>query len=149
MLCSGSLFDFTHKGAIVSHIVTAQTSIQSPNLDLLRQACEIVAANHGGKVSDHYLNFSEQKRSTSLHLAIIVPSKLHRGLGLDIDRTTKKLVFKGDPWMADTLFNQIQQEIIQTYVSLATIQALQAMGYTAQAEDAGQGNVAIRGTIYA
>lgn len=57
---------------------------------------------------------------------------MFRGIGIEIDGQGT-LSFKGDPWAVQEEFTQLKQEIIQTYVSLATMAALQQMGYTAEA----------------
>jgi hypothetical protein len=131
----------------MSHIVEARTKIQHPDAALLRQALEIVAGAHeGGHVEQHILDFSGRPQQVSTGLALFT-QRVHRGVGIGITNEGR-LSFKGDPWKVRDEFNQLQQEIIQTYVSLATMQALQAMGYTADAsqEDA---QVVIRGVAYA
>lgn len=131
----------------MSHIVTATTTIVNPDRALLSQACQIVAANHNGQVSEHYLDYNRRQHRTALRLAIVAPD-MHRGIGIQLD-DQKRLAFIGDSFLVEERYKQVQQDVIQTYVSLATMQALQQLGYTAQAEDAGQGQIAIRGTVYA
>jgi hypothetical protein len=58
------------------------------------------------------------------------------------------LSFKGDPWAVHEEFSRLQQELVQTYVSLATMAALQQMGYSAEASQEEQ-QVVIRGVAYA
>ena len=131
----------------MSHIVEARTTIQHPDLALLRQAAEIVASAHeGGHVEDHILDYGRRRQAISSGLAVFT-GRVFRGIGIEIDEAGM-LSFKGDPWAVQAAFNQLQQEIIQTYVSLATMQALQAMGYTAEANQEEQ-QVVIRGVAYA
>ncbi len=131
----------------MSHIVEARTKIQNPDLALLRQALEIVADAHGGgRVEAHILDFGGRPQQISTGLALFT-QRVHRGLGIELTNEGM-LSFKGDPWKVQGEFSLLQQEIIQTYVSLATMQALQAMGYTAEAnQEASQ--VVIRGVAYA
>ena len=131
----------------MSHIVEARTTIQHPDLILLRQALDIVASAHeGGHVEDHILDFGRRRQAISSGLAVFT-GRVFRGIGIEI--TSEGLLsFKGDPWQVREEFTQLQQEIIQTYVSLATMQALQAMGYTAEANQEEQ-QVVIRGVAYA
>lgn len=132
----------------MSHIVEAKTSIVQPDLVVLRQAVEVVAAQHAGTIETFYLDYYGKRHDINSQLALFTP-ELHRGLGLVI-RDTGELVFEGDPWAVKILFQQLQQEIVQTYVSLATLQALQAMGYSAQAlEGEAAGQVVIQGVAYA
>jgi hypothetical protein len=131
----------------MSHIVEARTTIQHPDLALLRQAAEIVAGAHeGGRVEDHILDFGRRRQAISSGLAVFT-GRVFRGIGIEI--TDEGLLsFKGDPWQVWEEFAQLQQEIVQTYVSLVTMQALQAMGYAAEASQE-EAQVVIRGVAYA
>ena len=131
----------------MSHIVEARTKIQNPDAALLRQALEIIAdAHEGGHVENHILDFGGRQQQVSTGLAVFT-GQVHRGIGIEIT-SEGMLSFKGDPWRVQDEFTLLQQEIVQTYVSLATMAALQQMGYTADAsqEDA---QVVIRGVAYA
>lgn len=130
----------------MSHIVEARTTIKHPDLALLRQAAEIVAGTHeGGHVEDHILNYGRRRQAVSSGLAVFT-GRVFRGIGIEIDEAGM-LSFKGDPWAVQQEFTRIQQEIVQTYVSLATMQALQQMGYVAEASQEEQ-QVVIRGVAY-
>jgi hypothetical protein len=131
----------------MSHIVEARTRVQHPDLALLRQAVEIVAGAHeGGRLKDHILDEGRRRQAIASGLAVFT-GRVFRGIGIEIDQEGM-LSFKGYPWGVQAEFTQLQQEIIQTYVSLATMQALQAMGYTAEAGQQEQ-QVVIRGVAYA
>lgn len=131
----------------MSHIVEARTSLSHPDLALLRQAVEVVAAQHQGSVQEAYEDFYGKKQKVASKLALYT-KELHRGIGLVI-KHNGELVFKGDPYGVRDLYAQVQQEIVQTYVSLATMQALQAMGYSVQAEEGTNGQVVLQGVSYA
>jgi hypothetical protein len=131
----------------MSHIVEARTTIQHPDLVLLHQAFEIVAGAHeGGRVEDHILNFGRRRQPLDSGLAIFT-ERVFRGIGIEMAEEGT-LSFKGDPWGVEEEFTHLQHEVIQTYVSLATMAALRQMGYTAEAsqEDA---QMVIRGVTYA
>ncbi|HJT59170.1 MAG TPA: hypothetical protein VJ761_21870 [Ktedonobacteraceae bacterium] len=131
----------------MSHIVEARTKIQHPDLALLRQAAEIVASAHeGGHVEDHILDYGRRGQSVSSGLALFT-RRVFRGIGIEIDEAGM-LSFKGDPWAVHDEFTRLQQELVQTYVSLATMAALQQMGYSAEASQEEQ-QVIIRGVAYA
>src|SRR5258708_839324 len=101
----------------MSHIVEARTTIQNPDQVLLRQTLDIVASAHeGGRVEDHILDFGRRRQAISSGLAVFT-GRVFRGIGIEI--TGEGLLsFKGDPWQVREEFTQLQQEIIQTYVSL-------------------------------
>lgn len=131
----------------MSHIVEARTQIQHPDVALLRQTLDIIAGAHeGGHVEQHFLDFSGRPQSVSTGLAVFT-GQVHRGIGIEITHEGM-LTFKGDPWRVQDAFSLLQQEIVQTYVSLATMQALQAMGYTADASQEDT-QIVIRGVAYA
>jgi hypothetical protein len=130
----------------MSHIVEAKTSITFPDEALLRQAAQVIAQQHGGSIQAYYLDYYHQQRQAPL--AIQAPD-LPRGIGLKVNAKTGELTFIGDNWGYETLYAQIQQEVVQAYVSLATMQALQQMGYSAQASEAESGQVIIEGVSYA
>ena len=131
----------------MSHIVEAKTSIQQPDLAVMRQAVELVASQHQGTVETFYLDYYGKRHPVASGLALFTP-ELKRGIGLLITQSGE-LAFTGDPWAVQRLFEEVQQEIVQMYVSLATMQALQAMGYTTQAQDGTAGQVVIQGVSYA
>jgi len=131
----------------MSHIVEAKTSIANPDLVLLGQAVELVAQQHGGSVQNFYLSFNRKRHRVNTKLALH-SAELHRGIGIQLSNTGE-LTFVGDPWGAEVLFTQVQQEIVQAYVSLATMQALNQLGYTTQAIDGENRQVIIQGVNYA
>ncbi len=127
----------------MSHVVEAKTSIVHPNVVLLRQALEVVAGQHdGGRVADHYLTYAGKRVRVRLALFSNV---IHRGIGIVIKKETGELAFIGDPFTYESEAEAAQQQIIQTYVSLASMQALQQMGYTATAEDGEEGQIYLTG----
>ncbi|HEU5375563.1 MAG TPA: hypothetical protein VFV38_09005 [Ktedonobacteraceae bacterium] len=131
----------------MSHIVQAKTTITNPNLALLGEALQIVAGAHeGGRVENYILDFGMRHRQVNTHLAVFT-KQLTRGIGIELT-PEGEMQFTGDPWMVDTDFALIQQEIVQTYVSLATMRALEQMGYTSEASQVEQ-QVVIRGVTYA
>jgi hypothetical protein len=129
----------------LSHIVEAKTQIENPDQALLRQAVELVAQQHpGGQVRTFYLTYEGDRERTTLAIAT---STMHRGMA--IETKNGKLTFVGDSWGYRQLYQEVQQQIIQTYVSLATMQALAALGYQTAVEDGEAGQVVISGVTYA
>src|SRR5579859_559287 len=102
----------------MSHIVEAKTSIQHPDPTLLSQAAALVAQTHAGTVETFYIDYYGGRHQVSL--AIHTP-ELSRGIGIKVS-DTGLLTFVGDSWAVKQMYEQIQQELIQSYVSLATMQ---------------------------
>lgn len=131
----------------MSHIVEAKTAIVDPNMELLRQATELVAQQHQGNVQSYYIDWGRRRHTCPL---AIFTNDLIRGIGITIDQTTKALTFVGDPYGVGELYSRVSQEVLQMYVSLATMRALSEMGYTAQALEGEQaGQVVVQGVSYA
>ena len=132
----------------MSHIVQTTTKIKNPNMDLLRQAVELVAQQHeGGQVSATYQDYYSRVQQPTTGIAVTT-RVLRRGLGLNLDEDGT-LTFIGDPWAAEAEFDLLQQEIVQTFNSLAVIQVFTAMGYSSDVNQEQDGSIAIRGVTYA
>jgi hypothetical protein len=136
-----------YKEKPMSHIVEAKTSIQHPDLAVLRQAVELVASQRQGTVENFYVDYYGKRHPVVSGLALFMPD-LPRGIGLTINQEGS-LTFTGDPWAVQRIFEEVQQEVVQMYVSLATMQALQTLGYSTQAQDGLAGQVVIQGVSYA
>jgi hypothetical protein len=138
----------------MSHIVQARTGIVLPKdaqerarcMELLRRTIEVVAAHfEGGKVTDHYLNYRRRRLSPTTGLAIR-SREMWRGIGLNIDGPSGELRLDYDPWEAWDGAEAMKNEITQTYLGLATMQALQEMGWSAQALTGEEGDLVVLGT---
>ena len=131
----------------MSHIVQAKTTITHPNVALLGEALQIVVGAHtGGRVADHILDYGQRAQRVNTQLALFT-ARVSRGIGIDVT-PEGAMEFKGDPYLVEKEYQQLQQEIVQTYVSLATMRALEQMGYTSEANQVEQ-QVVIRGVTYA
>jgi hypothetical protein len=129
----------------MSHIAEMRTTIENPDRGLLRQAVELVANQHeGGEIRTYYLDYYEQEFRVPLAIATTI---MYRGMA--VQTKGGKLTFVGDGYDYEDLYQQVQQQIIQAYVSLATMQALQALGYQTTVEDGEQGRVVLTGVNYA
>src|SRR6266498_5870347 len=115
-------YSHTDERTKMSHIVEAKTAgIVHPDAELLRQAATLVAQRHGGTIETFYLDYYGKRYNAPL--AVFTP-ELRHGIGITVDEATGELTFVGDPWGVKVAFEQIQQELLQPYVSLATIQVL-------------------------
>ena len=97
-----------------------------PCMALLRQAVTLIAKAEQGEVTASYSDFRYCPQSTNTNLALTIPGKLPRGIGLVIE-DTGALVFKGDPWAHRAFFGEVQQRIVQNYVVLAHAAALRRL----------------------
>lgn len=130
----------------MSHIVQATTEIENPDPNLLHQAVGFVAQQHtGGEIRTFYRTYQGEEVSTPLAIAT---SKMHRGMA--IETKNGKLTFTGDSWSYRQHYAEVQQQIVQAYVSLATMQALANLGYQVTTEDGEEaGQIVISGVTYA
>ncbi|HEU5377150.1 MAG TPA: hypothetical protein VFV38_17095 [Ktedonobacteraceae bacterium] len=100
---------------------------QHPCMALLRQAVTLVARAHGGSVRATYEDYTGRAQPTNTNLALQVPGRLPRGIGLLVDVETGALTFKGDPYAHEAFFAEVQRQMIQRYVVLAHCAALGRM----------------------
>lgn len=105
----------------------AEAVAQHPCMALLHQAVTLVARVHGGSVETTYDDYHWQAQPTNTNLALRIPDKLPRGIGLQVDLETGALIFKGDPWRHQAFFAEVQQKIVQNYIILANCAALRRM----------------------
>ena len=129
----------------MSHIAELRTTIKNPDQELLRQAVELVAGQHeGGSVGTSYSDYYGEPHRVPLAIAT---GTMHRGMGIQVKE--EKLIFIGDGYGYEEHYKQVRQQIVQGYISLATMQALQALGYQTSVEDGEQGQVVLTGVNYA
>jgi hypothetical protein len=172
----------------MSHIVEAVTQIVNPDRELLVQALELVARQYEQvEVEQGVAEANRQTRITTYYkdwyghavecgLGIFVPG-LERGMGIVAGSQTQAqaqmqaqsgttpteqeqvlLKFVGDFYGCQSLASQVQKQIVQTYISLATMRVLQQLGYRVevapveaqdeQAQATETSAIQIRGVIY-
>lgn len=138
----------------MSHIMQAKTGIVLPQdqqerarcMDLLRRTLEVVAGHfEGGRITNHYLNYRRRRLTPSTGLAVR-SKEMWRGIGLNIDGQTSELRLDYDPFMAEADAEAMKNDITQTYLALAYMQALQEMGLSAQALAGEEGELVVLGT---
>jgi hypothetical protein len=119
-----------------------------PCMALLRQAVTLVATAYGGTVRATYSNYDGYAQRTNTNLALHVPGKLPRGIGLCIDEHAGTLSFKGDPWAHEDFFAEVQQQIVQHYVVLAHAAALRRMHAQVSTQVLDNQQVVITGVLH-
>jgi hypothetical protein len=126
----------------------AEALATHPCMVLLRQAVELVARRHGGSVTTTYTTYYGEPRQTNTGLALQVPGKLPRGIGLLINVQTGALIFQGDPWDYWAFFAEVQQQIVQTYIVLAHGAALRRMHAQVSTQTLDDHRVVITGVLH-
>lgn len=126
----------------------AEAIAQHPCMALLRQAVTLVARAHSGSVETTYDNYGWQAQPTNTNLALHIPGKLPRGIGLQVDLETGALIFKGDPWKHRVFFAEVQQKIVQNYVVLAHAAALRRMNAQVSTQILDNQQVVITGVLH-
>jgi hypothetical protein len=126
----------------------AEALATHPCMVLLRQTVTLVARMHGGSVTATYTTYYGESRRTNIGLALRVPVKLPRGIGLLVDAQTGALMFQGDPWAHRAFFAEVQQQIVQSYVVLAHAAALRRMHAQVSAQTLDDHRVVITGVLH-
>jgi hypothetical protein len=115
----------------MSHIANYATEIQHPDLNLLTQAFQVVAETHGGQVGSQVFEFSNSYEQ-AVQLGLTTPD-FQRGIGINIG-PDGKLAFVGDPYNAQEQWDELQQEILNTFTALGFNDALLELGYGVEIE---------------
>ena len=126
----------------------AEAVAQHPCMALLRQAVALVARAYGGTVRATYKGYYGDVQRTNINLALRVPGKLPRGIGLLIDEGTGALSFIGDPYDYESFFAEMQQKIVQNYVVLAHGAALRRMNAQVSTQVLANQQVVITGVLH-
>lgn len=107
---------------------------QNPSFEILRRAMEIVAREHGGRVSDTVDD--SYGRNTACDLAVSTP-EFPRGVGVKVDRRTGQATFLYDLSGGQRQVAQgIADDITQNYVAICFIRAMKSLGYEVKEEPA-------------
>jgi hypothetical protein len=92
--------------------------------------------------------YVEETQQTNINLALHVPRKLPRGIGLQVDLETGALTFMGDAWGHEEFFTSVQQKIVQNYVVLAHCAALRRMNAQVSTQTLENNEVVITGVLH-
>ncbi|MHC1610113.1 MAG: DUF1257 domain-containing protein [Candidatus Methanospirareceae archaeon] len=110
----------------MSHISVFNTRILNPNPELVREVMEALAKQYGAQL---LVNQTYKDRYGTIHADYILVLPSGRGIGVKVG---EKLEIVGDPYGWEKEFQQLQQQIVQTYVHFALLQQFQRMGYQLQ-----------------
>ena len=109
----------------MSHISVFRTKIKNPNPQLVSQVMQSLAQQLNAQL---LVNQSYRDRYGDIYADYILVVG-DRGIGVRLGET---LEIVGDPYKWYDKFQQISQQITQTYVHFALLQQLQRMGYQLQ-----------------
>ena len=111
----------------MSHWTVCKLSIRNPNMELLRQALQVLAQKLGSEVKEN-MTIVGWNGQAQCPLAIPLNLPYGNGYGILIENGEIKVVVDdhGAPMKAKDFVNELQR----TYMALAIAQATQALGWT-------------------
>lgn len=100
----------------------------SPCMEIMRLAMNKIAEEHGGRLTDHYLDC--QNKRHGVDLAIHTPG-LPRGIGMVIDRRSGQVSFHFESRDANQREAEaICRDVARAYSVIAILRATQRLGYS-------------------
>jgi hypothetical protein len=100
----------------------------SPCMEIMRLAMDKTAAEHGGRLSDHYLDCQNQRHTMDM---AIITSALPRGIGMLVDRTSGQVTFHFESRDADRQAAEaICRDVARAYSVIAILRASRRLGYS-------------------
>jgi len=107
----------------MSHISVFKTKIKNPNPQLVHQVMQALAQQLNAQLLVNTV-YRDAYVDIEADFILVLPNK--RGIGV-VCRESLEIV--GDSYGWREQFNQLRQQIVQTYVHFALLQQLQKMGY--------------------
>ena len=111
----------------MSHISVLRTRIVNPNKQLVQQVMQALAQQLNAQL---LVNQSYEDKYVTVEADYILVLPNGRAIGV-VCRDSLEIV--GDSYGWQSQYQQLQQQIVQTYVHFALLQQLQQMGYQLQA----------------
>ena len=110
----------------MSHWTVCKLSIRNPNMELLRQALEVIAQKLGSEVKEN-MTIVGYRHKMRCPLAIPLRLPYGNGYGVVIENGEIRVVV--DDHGAPMSAKQFTQELQRTYMALAIAQATQQLGW--------------------
>jgi len=110
----------------MSHISVFRTRIVNPNRQLVQQVMQALAQLHNAQL---LINQSYRDRYVTVEADYILVLPNGRAIGVNVGEALKIV---GDSYGWEEQYQQLRQQIVQTYVHFALLQQLQKMGYQLQ-----------------
>jgi hypothetical protein len=126
----------------VSHISKNETHIRQVHPGILQDALNrVIAGNQGMTASKTYKNWGMKNCSCDVALHV---DGIPRGLGINYLDRTKGLEFIGDFYGVDGKIKMLQNQIVQTYMAMATKRALETIHHTVNSPTQSGRNVVVQ-----
>jgi len=107
----------------MSHVSVFKTKIKNPNPQLVNQVMQALAQQLNAQL---LVNQSYRDRYVTVEADYILVLPNGRAIGVNVGEVLKIV---GDSYGWRSQYQQLQQQIVQTYVHFALLQQLQQMGY--------------------
>ena len=111
------------KDRTMSHISVFKTKIKNPNPQLVHQVMQALAQQLNAQL---LVNQSYEDKYVTVEADYILVLPNGRAIGVNVGEVLKIV---GDSYGWQSQYQQLQQQIVQTYVHFALLQQLQKMGY--------------------
>jgi len=107
----------------MSHVSVFKTKIANPNRQLVSQVMQALAQQLNAQL---LVNTTYEDRYVTVKADYILVLPNGRAIGVNVSDVLKIV---GDSYGWRSQYQQLQQQIVQTYVHFALLQQLQHMGY--------------------
>jgi len=124
----------------VSHWTVAKIEINNPDIQLLRQALEMIAKELNSVVVKNFTVIGYGHRE---HCLFAIPFKLPYGNGYGVTIKDGQLVVVVDDHGAPMGATEFRNKLVQYYTALAIVNASKALGFNIQNINEVQGNIII------
>ena len=124
----------------MSHWTVAKIEINNPDLQLLRQALEMIAKELNSIVVEDFIVTGYRQKERCV---LAIPLKLPYGNGYGVTVKDGKLYVVVDDHGAPMSATEFRNKLVQYYTALAVVNAAKALGFNIQNINEAQGNIII------
>jgi hypothetical protein len=124
----------------MSHWTVAKIEINNPDLQLLKQALEMIAKELNSFVVEDYIVTGYRQKERCL---FAIPLKLPYGNGYGVTIKDGQLLVVVDDHGAPMKASEFRSKLVQYYTALAVVNAAKALGFNIQNVQDTQGNIVI------
>ena len=124
----------------MSHWTIAKIEINNPDLQLLKQALELLAKELNSVVVENFTVVGYEHEENCL---FAIPLKLPYGNGYGVTVKDGKLYVVVDDHGAPMSANEFRNKLVQYYTALAVLKATQMLGFSVQRIQEAQGNIVV------